>query len=180
MSATTSTHTSSALILHIRNYPPQEPECPARHEGAAGQSSAVTRLPLTLPCRNLHPDRSRSCHDVRGIPGMLRRYSGVSVSSGNGKRHKALEVTWHPDLPAGQHMAVLPLLGSFPTGRTGRMCEHVGGTRILRDSSSVICEPPPCFYLSPWSGCLTKHPLSPLSFLVSPTASHLTPFQGCL
>lgn len=48
-------------------------------------------LPLTLPCRNLHPDRSRGCHDVRGIPGMLRRHSGVSVSSGNGRRHKALE-----------------------------------------------------------------------------------------
>lgn len=116
---------------------PQEPECPARHEGAAGQGCAVTCVPLALPCRNLHPDRGRSCHDVRGIPGMLRCYSGVSVSSGNGKKHTALEVTWHPDFPAGWHVAVLPLLGSFPTSGAGRMCEHGGGNLCKEQGSGV-------------------------------------------
>lgn len=42
-------------------------------------------------------------------------------------RDAALEATWHPDFPAGWHVAVLPFLRPFPASRAGRMCEHGGG-----------------------------------------------------
>lgn len=93
-------------------------------QGALVQCSAVTHLPLTLPCRNLHPDCGWSCHDVRGVPGMLRCYSGVSVPSGNGKRQKALHGPWHCGV---RTMAVPSSLETFATKKAGRMCEHVGG-----------------------------------------------------
>lgn len=136
LSAATSTHTSSALILHTITTCPRSQNGPARHGGAAGQGCAVTCLPLAFPWRNLHPDRRRSCHDVRGIPGMLRCHSGVSVSAGNGKKQSFGS---HLTPCAGWHMAVLPLLGSFPTSGAGRMCEHGGGTRWPLQGARRCC-----------------------------------------
>lgn len=69
----------------------------------------LTSLPLALLCRNLYPDCCWCCHDVCGLPGMLRRNPGVTVPSGDGKARcfGFCPAMWHQVVP-------VPLL-PYPT-----------------------------------------------------------------